>query len=251
VLFAEMSRPVFESDLDRPELEARLDTWLAPARAAGIPTHVVFDETHKVAERILTCAMSLPADLIVMGTHGRGGFERFMIGSVTEKVVRKASCAVLTVPPPTASVSKLPFKRLLCPVDFSASSMAALRRALSIAKESDARLTLMHVIEWAVDDQFLTDHLGDASAFRRAIEERARERLDAAISTDDRTWCRPSTRLAHGKPYEQILATAEQEETDLIVIGVHSRNAFDVLLFGSTTNQVVRRASCPVMTLRA
>jgi nucleotide-binding universal stress UspA family protein len=157
----------------------------------------------------------------------------------------------LTVPPPTASVSKLPFKRLLCPVDFSVSSMAALRRALSIAKESDARLTIMHVIEWPVDDQLLTDHFGEASAFRRAIEERARERLDGAISTDDRTWCRPSANLAYGKPYEQILATAENEETDLIVIGVHSRNPFDVLLFGSTTNQVVRRASCPVMTLRA
>ena len=56
--------------------------------------------------------------------------------------------------------------------------------------------------------------------------------------------------LAYGKPYEKILATAESEGTDLIVMGVHGRNVVDVLLFGSTTNQVVRRASCPVLTMK-
>jgi nucleotide-binding universal stress UspA family protein len=148
-------------------------------------------------------------------------------------------------------VSSLPFKRLLCPVDFSASSMAALRRAFSIAKESDAHLTIMHVIEWPVDDTLLVDYFGDASAFRQTLEEQSRQRLEGTISSADRTWCEPSTRLAYGKPYEQILATAENEHTDLIVVGVHGRSALDVLLFGSTTNQVVRRAPCPVLTSKA
>ena len=124
-----------------------------------------------------------------------------------------------------------PFKRLPVSGRFSASSMAALRRALSMAKESDARLTIMHVLEWQVDDNLLTDQLGEATAFRRKIEDLAKQQLDAAISADDRTWCRPRTRLAYGKPYDQILATAEEDEADLIVIGVHGRNAFDVLLF--------------------
>lgn len=251
VLFAEMTGPVLKPDLTRADVEARLDTWLAPARAAGVPVRKAFDESHKIAERILACATSLPADLIVMGTHGLSGFERLMVGSVTEKVVRKASCAVLTVPPPTASVSSLPFKRLLCPVDFSATSMAALKRAISMAKESDARLTILHVVEWPADEKLLTDDFGDGSNFRRAIEERNRQRLDAAVASDDRTWCQPSTKLLFGKPYEQILATAEDEGIDLIVMGIHGRNIVDVLLFGSTTNQVVRRASCPVMTWKA
>ena len=101
VLFAQMSGPFLKPDIGRPDLEAHLDAWLAPARAAGVPTQMIFDETHKVANCILACAASLPADLIVMGTHGLGGFERLMLGSVTEKVVRQASCAVLTVPPLT------------------------------------------------------------------------------------------------------------------------------------------------------
>jgi nucleotide-binding universal stress UspA family protein len=62
--------------------------------------------------------------------------------------------------------------------------------------------------------------------------------------------CRASWRVAHGKPYTELLRTAAELRADLIVIGVHGRNAADMMLFGSTTNQVVRRASCPVLTIR-
>jgi universal stress protein A len=65
-----------------------------------------------------------------------------------------------------------------------------------------------------------------------------------------RDWCEPSTHLTHGKPYEQVLGFAGDHGVDLIVIGVHGRNALDVALFGSTTNQVIRGATCPVLTLR-
>jgi nucleotide-binding universal stress UspA family protein len=60
----------------------------------------------------------------------------------------------------------------------------------------------------------------------------------------------PATRVSHGKPYIQILDAASDEGSDLIVLGVHGRNPFDMMLFGSTANQIVRRASCPVLTLR-
>ena len=65
-----------------------------------------------------------------------------------------------------------------------------------------------------------------------------------------RTWCEPEARLSYGKPYREILGAAERDGTDLIVMGVHGRNVVDLALFGSTTNQVVRHASCPVLTLR-
>ena len=97
---------------------------------------------------ILARAAALPADLVVMGTHGRSGFERLVLGSVTEKVLRKAPCPVMAVPPPAVTVGKLPYGRLLCPVDFSDSSEAALRFACSIAEEADARLTIVHVFDW-------------------------------------------------------------------------------------------------------
>ena len=82
------------------------------------------------APAILDCAVRLPADLIVMGTHGAGGFERFVLGSVAEKVLRRAACPVLTVPSRAHATSVLPFKRVVCAVDFSDSSLTALHYAL-------------------------------------------------------------------------------------------------------------------------
>ena len=68
------------------------------------------------------------------------------------------------------------------------------------------------------------------------------------ITEDVRAWCTPATKVVHGRPYEQILEAAEEMSADLIVLGVHGRNALDLMLFGSTTNQVIRRATCPVLT---
>jgi nucleotide-binding universal stress UspA family protein len=90
----------------------------------------------------------------------------------------------------------------------------------------------------------------DASAFRHVVDEQARGRLQALVTDDVRVWCKPSTKVAYGKPYREILDVAEEERADLIVIGVRGRNPLDLTLFGSTTNHVVRRASCPVLTLR-
>ncbi len=249
ILFAEFPGGAMPSGADRQHLENRLREWLAPANAAGRQTDTLFD-VGAPAACILERAASLPADLIVMGTHGRGGFERLLLGSVTEKVLRKARCPVLTVPPPAAARSTLPFKRLLCPVDFSDPSISALEFALSIAQESDARLTILHVVDWPADDELFVERSFDVPAFRQQIEDQARHRLDALIPEDARNWCAPEPTLRYGKPYREILAVAETEHIDLVVMGVHGRNALDLTLFGSTTNHVVRRASCPVLTLK-
>jgi nucleotide-binding universal stress UspA family protein len=210
---------------------------------------VVIENGH-VANCILDRARSLPADLIVMGTHGAGGFEHLVLGSVAEKVLRKAPCPVMTVPPQARTTSKLPFKRLLCPVDFSDSSLSALEFALSIAQESDAGLTLLHVFEWIPGDEPLTNRPINVPEYRRELERDFGEKLRALVPDSVQNWCHPKTRMAHGKPYREILDVAAEENVDLIVMGVHGRNALDLMLFGSTTNQVVRRATCPVLTLR-
>lgn len=243
--FADETRPALSN---YQEGEEELRVWLEPAHHAGIKTEVLVDEGD-TARKILEHARSRPADLIVMGTHGLGGFERFMLGSVTEKVLRKATCPVMTVPPAVETTAKVPYTRLLCPVDFSESSLAALRFAFSLAKETDAELTILHVFDWPPDDDLLVERF-DAPEFRRVVEEQARSRLFALVTDDVRVWCKPSTKVAYGKPYREILDVAEKEQTDLIVIGVRGRNPLDLTLFGSTTNHVVRRASCPVLTLR-
>lgn len=239
------------TDDDRRSQEARLRTWLESS-SGGRRTDLLIEEGYNPVTHILEHAVSLPADLIVMGTHGRSGLDRAVLGSVAEKVVRKAACPVLTVPPPVVRPKTPPYKRLLCPVDFSTSSIAALEVACSIAKESDAQLTLVHVFESPVDEDSPDASIQqfDAPEFRARRMEEARHRLDALIPEDVRTWAKPATNVSHGKPYRRILSVAEKEDTDLIVMGIHGRNPLDLLLMGSTTNQVVRRASCPVVTLK-
>ena len=228
-------------------LEQQLRMWLSPAIAAGIATDAAVDNGNPV-DRILDHARSLEADLIVIGTHGQGGFKRFVLGSVAETVLRKATCPVMTVPPSTASTSKLPFEQLLCPVDFSDSSNAALQFALSLAQETNARLSLLHVLESSLDGE--SGVLVQTSEQRRQRETDACRRLAALISDDVRNLCRPESKLVFGKAGEQILTVATAEHSDLIVMGLQGRSALDMMLFGSTTQEVVRRASCPVLTLR-
>jgi nucleotide-binding universal stress UspA family protein len=214
-----------------------------------IAVDVVIDSGHP-AQRILERAAAWPADLIVIGTHGHGGFERLVLGSVTEKLLRKATCPVMTVPPRAHTTSQLPFKRLLCPVDFSPSSLAALDCAFSLAKEGDAELTMLHVFEWLPEGEPLPDRHFAVPEYRREIEHEYGKKLQALVPGSAANWCRPTTRIAHGKAYREILTAASQDGADLIVMGVHGGNALDAMLFGSTTNQVVRRATCPVLTLR-
>jgi nucleotide-binding universal stress UspA family protein len=246
VLFVEASREPELADVG--SMHVRLRQWLDAANAPG-DVDIAVDEGNPVG-RILRHAASLPADLIVMGTHGRSGFDRFAMGSVAEKVLRKAGCPVVTVPPPAIATSVVPFKRILCPVDFSESSLASLRFAFSLAKESDARLTVLHAVEWPSDEADVVEHVFNLPDLRRQLEKDSNDRLASLIPADVRQWCQPVTKVVFGRPHVTILNIATEERADLIVMGVRGRSAMDLTLFGSTTNQVVRRANCPVLTLR-
>jgi nucleotide-binding universal stress UspA family protein len=248
ILFAERGG-LKDLSANRELVLLRLNDWMATAGSAGVQWDTRIDEGVP-ADCVLLYARFLPADLIVMGSHGRSGFEHLVLGSVAEKVLRNATCPVLTVPPRASTVSKLPFKRILCPVDFSTPSIEALQVALSLAEEADAELTVLNVIDWPDDDTFLTETF-DSPEMRQQLELQTARRVDALIPDDARVWSRPAAKVAVGKAYQEIVAAANETAADLIVIGVHGRNAFDLTLFGSTTNQVVRRASCPVMTIRS
>jgi len=239
---------VFASPGASSRLRVQLDEAVAAA-TAGVQVETVVEEGSP-AEQILHGVGRHRADLIVMGTHGVRGFERLLLGSVTEKVVRKASCPVLTVPPRAYARSRLPFRRILCPVDFSPPSAAALGRALSLAQESEAELLLVHVLEWPIGREPTAVRGFNVAEYHLYREKEAAAELAKMIPPSVRDWCTPSTHLVHGKPYEQILEIAGDRAVDLVVIGVHGRGTLDVALFGSTTNQVIRAARCPVLTIR-
>jgi nucleotide-binding universal stress UspA family protein len=205
-----------------------------------------------VVTAILHEARALPADLIVMGTHGHSGVERFLLGSVAEKTLPKATCPVLTIPPAAADAPSAPqpFQSILCAIDFSPASLEALEYALHLAEESGKRLTLLHVFDWDEDRLMPAQFDTDTRDIRREHRDATVERLRALVPAEARTWCDCRELTATGRPHEEVVLAAAGEGADLIVMGAHGRRASDVLLFGSTTNQVVRHATCPVLTIR-
>jgi nucleotide-binding universal stress UspA family protein len=199
------------------------------------------------AREILEVAQHASVDLIVLGTHGRGGVEHFLLGSVAEKVLRKARCPVMVVPSTADADRGALFSRILCPIDGSAPSSAAVACALSLARETDAAITLQQVIAPLP----VTSDVAalDAAEYERHAEALARTTLHDAVPPDAREWCRIDEEVSVGKASERILAVAEARGADVIVMGVRGRNALDLLAFGSTTNDVVRRARCPVLVV--
>jgi nucleotide-binding universal stress UspA family protein len=241
---------------DREALLASMKRFAEDEAGASVPVEFEIAEGHTAAE-IVAKANAMPADLLVLGTHGRSGFERLVLGSVAEKVLRKAGCPVLTVPRGMADVlpvSPVIFKRILCAVDFSDCSMHALRYAMSLAQEADAHLTVIHVLELPPDvPREVHENIVGPRNLREYValaEEDRRARLKDAIPENVRAYCAVDTVLATGKPYREILRVASDEMSDLIVVGIHGRGAADLLFFGSTAQHVVRQASCPVLTLR-
>ena len=220
-----------------------------PVLTPGVPIDVRV-ETGPPQTRIVDAAVAVPADLIVMGTHGASGLEYLVLGSVTEHVLRAAPCPVLTVPPRARATSVLPFRRLVVPVDFSDWSIRALELAWPLAQEADAAVTLLHAAEWTIEDELRVLGRAASAADRDLAAKDIRARLCALVPEGVREWCSPDVRVVRGQPYRAILQVAEEVAADLIVMGVHGRSPVNLAMFGSTTNQVVRRATCPVLTVR-
>ena len=203
-----------------------------------------------VVGEIVQLAETWPADLIVLGTHGRSGFDRLMLGSIAERVLRKATSPVLTVPRriPDAVPTTGLFKRILCAVDFSPSSMKALSYAAALAEEADAKLTILHVMEHHV---LAPTAMGGIDLPREIeVKDAALQRLREAIASDVRTYADVHEVVLAGKPYREILTQAEERHAELIVLGAHG-GGLGTIAFGSTTDHVVRSAACPVLTLKA
>jgi nucleotide-binding universal stress UspA family protein len=247
--------PIVLTPLDREQVLADTRTFVDAEKAPGVPIEAVVREGQAAGE-IVDQAVTMDADLIVIGTHGRTGFERFLLGSVTEKVLRKARCPVLTVPRGLADAvpsGPVLYDRILCPVDFSDSSQHALRYAMSLAHEMGGQLTVLHVVAHEFENSADTaaiayDTRTPVGDYLTAREDALRRRLDETVNSVAASG--PVERLiSHGKPWREILRIAQH--ADLIVMGVQGRGAADLFFFGSTTQHVVRAAPCPVLTLRS
>lgn len=249
-LWSEYPGPIpVEGPAERDEAEARVRGFVREATGTDNVTTVITEGP--VVPEILKAAAELPADLVVMGTHGATGFDRLLLGSVTEKVLRKAPCPVLTVPRHVADAEPqhVSFKRIVCAIDFSEESLRGLEFALSLAQETDGTIALVHSLEGLGDEELSRVEHFDVPEFRRMQEADARRQLEQLIPADARSWCQPQIVLGHGKAYREILRVADETNAELIVLGVRGRGAVSTTIFGSTTQHVLRGACCPVLTV--
>jgi nucleotide-binding universal stress UspA family protein len=244
--------PVVLEDSDRERLLGQMREF-----AAGVSRDVKVDcllqEERLVHDAILAQADATHADLLVLGTHGRSGFQRLFLGSVTEKVMRKAKCPTLIVPPRAADIAAdapVQFHRIVCPIDFSEGSLAALEYAINLAEEGDGHLTLLHVTELPAALTQEPYVIEEEIARMRESSVNARHKLADLIPENARAYCAIDTAVVEGRAYREILSRASEKKADLIVMGVHGRGALDLLLFGSTTHHVIRAAACPVLIVR-
>lgn len=242
--------------IDQTEARAAYETERASDLASFVAAIVPADVAVKrgvveggVVNVILQEAAALPADLIVMGTHGRSGFERMLLGSVTERVLRKAPVPVLTVPRRMSGVMPA-IRRILVPVDFSKASIRALSYAVSLAREAQAEVTVHYVIEFVPDPASYQYRLINMPEYYAQVSRAAQEEMEGAIERVGGGYERLRPRITRGKAYKEILRVAAEEQADLIFMGVQGRGAADLLMFGSTANHVVRAAACPVMTIQ-
>jgi nucleotide-binding universal stress UspA family protein len=216
------------------------------AEAAEILDSLDVDYTTTVqqgtpARTIVDYAEQGSHDLIAMPTHGREGLSRYLLGSVTGKVVRLAPMPVLTAPI-EAEGFEFPYDSLLLPTDGSDAALDAARHGIAFAAELDASV---HVIS-ATDDSLLADAsdvVGDGDGAAQAAVDAVVEAAETAGVED------VTTHLESGDPDEVILETAEREGLDAIVMGATGRHGIERVLLGSVAEKTVRKADIPVITV--
>ncbi|WP_424000975.1 universal stress protein [Haloarcula salina] len=215
------------------------------AAAGGVEaTTAVIDDPGKIHEAIVEAAEDAGADCIVMGTYGRTGLDRFVLGSVAEQTLRDAPVPVMTVHE-DATVD-LPFEDVLVPTDGSECASAAADLAIALAAASDATLHVVNVVDlgvlWGdVDTGTVLEAL--EAAGQRALDS-VIERAEAAdVSTVEAS-------VINGTPYRAIDAYAEENDADCIVMGTHGRTGLDRYLLGSVTERVIRLSDAPVLATK-
>jgi nucleotide-binding universal stress UspA family protein len=236
----------------RQSAQRQLDRLVAKTRAAGVRTSGVMLDTGVAAEGIVRLARRRRADTIVLGTHGRTGLTRALVGSVAAQVLTAAHCPVVTV---RADVTRRPsgrVRRVVHATDFSPASRPAFRTAVALAKSARAELVIAHVLAPVIaplEDAYLPPQTWDRLiAGMRSDAERHLARLVARARAEG---VRATGRAIEGPTAEAIARAARQARADYLVVGTHGRTGLPRVLLGSVAARVVASAPCPVLTVRA
>lgn len=232
-------------DVLENEGEEIVDQAAERARRHGVDTvtEVVQGEPFRT---IIEYAPARDIDLIVMPTHGRGGLPRVVLGSTTERVVRRSDVPVLTVQTGEDFSIEYPYQNVLVPTDGSDCARAALDVGIDVAKAEDASLHLRSVIDIAslgvdVRSDIQTTQLQETA--ETILEEASAVARDAGVDPGSDTVSATSIHKA-------ILDVIEEQDIDLVVVGTHGRTGLDRYLLGSVTEYLIRTSPIPVLTVR-
>jgi len=186
-------------------------------------------------------------DLLILGTHGRTGAMKLLVGSVAEEIFRRASIPVLTIGPAVRTGTHLGgrFHSVLYATDFTPEAQTAAPYAISMAEENQARLVLLHVMR----------HPEEKRTEQRELDSVANvmHQLYEIVPENAQMWCRPEATVRFGAPADRILEASRELNADLIVLGVRNpgrRMSAATHLERTTAHKVVAHAPCPVLTIR-
>jgi nucleotide-binding universal stress UspA family protein len=234
------------------------DAWAAIAEAAekqtkedagrlneqlqGIEHEVVIGEGN-LWEVLSNVIQQKEIDLVVVGTRGRTGLGKTLLGSVAEQILRQSPCPVLTVGPHVNPWSDeyVKMREILYATDLATDTPIAAPYAISLAQENQAHLVLLHVIEDA--------KAGDLVDSPEVVTVKERK-LQQLVTEQAGLWCEPSYVVEQGPAAEKILDVAKRRPTDLIVLGARPAKGLATHLNIGTVHKVVSQAKCPVLTVR-
>jgi nucleotide-binding universal stress UspA family protein len=205
------------------------------------------------APTIARLAETYDADLVISATHGRSGLKRLLLGSVTEQLIRVIHRPFLIVTPPEIRMSPhtidlFAVKKILVGCDFSKDSARAVSYGFSLAQEFQSALHLVHVIEpFVYEDALMPDPM--TADIKDDLNAHLNRKLNLLVPDEARNWCNITTVSLAGKPFDELIKYALLHAVDLIILGVRGHGLVETLFLGSTTDRVLRRASCPVLTV--
>ncbi|MFO8100266.1 MAG: universal stress protein [Salinibacter sp.] len=241
------------SGLDAIREELKTEAHAAPASALeAVPIREATERDVSAGPAILTYAAQEDIDLIALGTHGRRGANRILLGSVAEEVVRRATVPVLTVRGGEQAVSldAGAVDRLLVPVDFSDPSRQALRHAREVAHLFDAQIDLLYVIEEDLHPAFYVGGVSSIYDVEPDIEEKARVHLQTFAEKTPGPSVDLQVHVVPGQAASAILSFADEHDTDLVLTATHGRTGLERFLLGSVAEKLVRHLQSPVLTVK-
>ena len=205
-------------------------------------------------DEITRLAEEKGADLVISATHGRSGLKRLILGSVTERLMRTLHCPLMIVRGPKHDLTilsdkRINFHKILVGCDFSEDAHLAFQYGLSLAQEFQSELHLVHVKEPAVYSEWIKTSVDLEEVLYHTLNDKIKEKLTKMVPKEASHWCMPKVDILEGKPNEELIGYAKENQISLIVLGVRGQGLVERMFVGSTTDRVVRQAPCPVLSV--